>query len=80
MKERIEEKPCRNNRSGRETQIDVLESSLPFASGRQARGRVCKQPHRVFSAGVPSSAQSADSRSFHILSNSALGADPINLG
>ena len=52
----------------------------PFGSGKQANGRVAKQPHNVFSFSVPSSLTNVASRSFHIFNNSGDGAVPINPG
>jgi hypothetical protein len=54
-----------------------VPSMAPFASGKQASGRVIKQPHNVFSSSVPSSSTNVFSRSFHNFNNSGDGAVPI---
>jgi hypothetical protein len=63
-----------NNEIIRQIRARIRNNSLRYKINRPltARGRVERQPHNVFSIGVPSSATREASRSFQILSSSAL--------
>lgn len=61
-------------------QCPNLPSIAPLGLGSVASGRVAITEQSVFCAGVPSSATSARSRSFHMARSSAEGAVPMRPG